>query len=507
MRRPFCTTLFLFLLLAGCGRKPLPNIVLFSIDTVRADHLGCYGNEMWETSPSPFMDQLASRGVLFEQCIATRGQTHPSLASMLTGKYPITHTLRENGHILPGNHKTFVQLLKEKGYDTAGFVSNIPKVENPTQAEDSPPNWWVRGFDRFDDGFGANYELYPKMERRKWEDQWAWDNRVEELATRWVRDHEPGEEKPFFLWTHFYDPHKPYLPHESSPDFQPDYKGILKPRITYDNGVPADRVTSFINEATRLNASMKEPEHRQVLSLYDSSLFGVDARFNRLLEELHKKKMLENTWIIITSDHGEELGDHNNYYFHGASIYDAVLRIPVIVTGPGVPQGKRVKSMVQNLDIASTVLELADIDQPEDMESHSLIPVILEDTDRFDRDFAVAEWQDLIYSYSDGVYKYIFNPEGACPVKPPYIKSGGFFNYERQELYHVQSDPDEKNNIITNHQDVVQDLRKKLVKWIREEGHSTNWNASQRSEGANQSLQALGYTGVGTKRRDVQFKK
>lgn len=484
--------------LAGCGpAQSPPNILLLSIDTLRADHLGCYGNDMWDRSPSPTLDRLASQGILFERCFAPRGQTVPSIASMLTGKYPISHSVRENHMLLSEKHITFIQRMKQNGYVTAGFASNLSMYLLPDK-ESSGPSWWARGLETFSDGYGGN--LWQETKGADIEDQWSWDGRIEKQTLEWIDRHDPKKGKPFFLWAHFYDTHKPYMPHESCPDFYPDYEGPLVPPVIEKNGRQKDRVTAYINEATRTNRPLPEKDHKRVLAWYDASLYGIDQRIDRILKALEEKGMLDNTWIFFTSDHGDELGDHNNYYYHGASIYDSVLWIPLIVKGPGTPIGQRRDSLVQNVDIAPTLLELAGVKVPSDMEGLSLLNVLRENDESGKREHAVAEWQDQIYSYSDGRFKYICNPNGVCPVKPPYIK-GGCFPYDFEELYDIIEDPLESRNILSGNEDVANGLKKKLWKWVGREGHERKMKREQANKEILELMKALGYTGGGFKKR------
>ena len=503
----FVSATILVAALTGCGDTSTPNIVLFTIDTLRADRLGCYGNDMWDESPSPTIDRLASEGVLFEQCYTPRGQTYPSIASMLTGKYPIAHAVRENGEWLPEKHTSFIQHLDMKRYATAGYVSNLTKEQNPFNPSGSEPNWWTRGLNEYGDGYGGNFAAETKM--APIENQWAWDERTEKQAIEWIERFDAGAGEPFFLWAHFYDPHKPYLPHSSCPDYYPEYEGPLEPETAVDmTGKPVDRVSEYINEATREGRPLSKADHKKVLALYDASLFGVDQRLDRILSNLEKKGMLENTWILFTTDHGEEMGDHNCYYYHGASIYNSVLRLPLIVTGPGVSTPRRIRCAVQNVDISPTILELAGSRVPSETGGVSLLDVIHGKKDEIGRDFVVAEWQHWIYSISEGGYKYIWNPRGALPVKPPYIKSGGHFEYGWEELYRVDADPGEKENIRKGNDETVRSLGKKLQRWLTQDGHDPEGKRSKATKESNEAMRALGYTGADTERvRGVKFKR
>lgn len=503
--------LFLFLLTGA----PPPSFVIISVDTLRADHLGCYGNDRWGRSPSPAIDRLAAAGLRFDNCFAPRAQTHPSMASMLFGTFPITHGLRENGLKPASGQTSFVQPLREAGYATAGFVANLKAMTLKSPAR---PTWWTHGFDKYGDGFGGRFQ-YETGDAVTMENQWAWDERVEKQALHWIERTSREQEKPFCLWVHFYDPHKPFVPNESCPDFYPDYEGPLDPLVEETDLGPFDRIGPLIRQATLEGRPLPPAEHEKILACYDASLAGVDRRIESILDALEKNGMMENTWIFFLSDHGEELGDHNNYYYHGASIYDSALRIPLIVKGPGSPCGEATSALVQNLEIAPTVLDLAGLTPPDQMEGYSIKNLLLGEEAGREREFAFAEWQDLIYSVSDGKTKYIFNPRGACPVKPPWGLAGPDgpfqpndrrargFSIDIEELYDLTVDRGERKNLAAVKPELARVMRGVLSAWLREPGRRTDRGLDEASpEELREIIQSLGYGGFDPDRREVRFR-
>ena len=497
-----------------------PCIVLFSVDTLRADRLGCYGNDRWETSPSPVADALAADGILFESFTAPRGQTHPSIASMLLGTYPITHGLRENGQKPRPGQTSFVALLADEGYATAGFAANLQafSVRTPRRAA-----WWTRGFESFGDGYGGD----PLGEtRRPLQDQWGWDHRVETQAIEWIRAHAAKGKEPFFLWVHLFDVHKPYLPDESCPVFMPGYNGPLAlPGRAAKAAAPEDydRITPAIDSATLSGRSLAPEDHDYVLACYDAGVAGADARIGRILKEMETAGLMENTWVVYTSDHGEELGDHNHYFYHGASIYESVLRLPLVVRPPdmvgnshdaeqpsdkrGDARGLRIGALCQNPDLAPTFLELAGIKPPGEMEGISLLEILTGKSQTAARTMSVAEWQDLIYSVSDGTLKYIFNPRVACPVKPPWVWTTDSpprgFVYEREELYDLLRDPGEKQNIAGSRPNVTAAFKKTLGRWLSDPARQEGFNdTTDLTPEDREILERLGYTAPTKGRRD-----
>jgi arylsulfatase A-like enzyme len=488
--------------------EPPPGIVLLTVDTLRADRLGCYGNDQWGRSPSPVADALAAQGLLFEQCIVPRGQTHPSIASLLLGKYPITHGLRENGQKPAPGQLSLAEVLRGAGYNTAGFAANLNAY---TLRSPRRPAWWTRGFETFGDGYGGD----PVTALRTVpQNQWLWDERVERQALEWIRGLRTREVRPFFLWVHFYDVHKPFLPHESYPDFYPEYEGPLEMARPGGPAGPAsaiDPITPAVDGATLAGESLAPNDHRKVLACYDAAVYGVDARIGRILDALDAQGLTETTWVVYSSDHGEELGDHNSYYYHGASIYDTVLRVPLIVRGPGVEPGFRTGALVQNVDLAPTLLEIAGARAPREMEGVSLLDLLAEPNGAA-REIAVAEWQDLIYSISDGRAKYIFNPKGACPLKPPWRAGAGpdaarGFVYDFEEYYDLEGDPLEQTNLAADRGPQIQAMRRELERWLAVPARRQGFDAGTLAPEEIELLEKLGYTAPGADRRDVRFRK
>ena len=319
-----CLWALALLLLGSCqssGDKKAPaktsaatpsplNLVLVTIDTLRADRLGCYGYSKVKT---PNLDALAQRGVLFENAISSAPLTAPSHASMFTGVYPTVHKVRDTGgFVLPSSQTTLAEILQGRGWDTAAFVgaSVLKKSFGFNQ-----------GFAVYDDQMpkpDANREMeFP--ERRAGE--------VVDRATRWL-DSQSG--KPYFLWVHVFDPHSPYDP---PPPFRQEYGG----------------------------------------SLYDGEVAYTDQQLGRLFEAVAKKSKPENTLIAVLSDHGESLSEHGEFT-HGIFLYDSTLRVPFLLAGPGIPAGLRVKPQVRNIDLLPTVLELMGSPAPQGVQGASLAP-------------------------------------------------------------------------------------------------------------------------------------
>ena len=290
--------------------RPL-NLVVVTIDTLRPDHLRCYGYGKIET---PSIDSIAKSGVLFENAVTQTPLTPPSHASIFTGLYPTRHHVRDTGgFILQPSSRTLATILQQHGWDTAAFVSSavLKKLFGFNQ-----------GFAIYDDQMpkpGNSRDFLPDPERSA--------AATVDRALGWL---EAQSGKPYFLWVHVYDPHMPYQP--PSP-----YKEKYKDRP------------------------------------YDGEIAYADHELGRLFDAVHKKSPADKTLIAVLSDHGESLGEHGEYS-HGVFLYDATLRIAFILSGPGVPAGMRVQPQARTIDFLPTVLELLGGKAPAEVQGTSLAP-------------------------------------------------------------------------------------------------------------------------------------
>jgi len=290
--------------------RPL-NVVLVTIDTLRPDHLHCYGYSKIET---PAVDSVASAGVLFETAVTQTPLTPPSHASIFTGLYPTVHHVRDTGgFVLQPGTTTLATILQRQGWDTAAFVSSavLKKLFGFSQ-----------GFAVYDDQMprpGSSRDFLEDAERPA--------SATIDRAVQWI---EARSGKPYFLWVHLYDPHMPY--HPPSP-FKETYR---------------DRP-------------------------YDGEIAYADHELSRLFAAIRKKSPADHTIIAVLSDHGESLGEHGEYS-HGVFLYDSTLRIAFVMSGPGIPTGLRVKQQVRAIDFLPTVLDLLGDKAPASVQGVSLAP-------------------------------------------------------------------------------------------------------------------------------------
>lgn len=428
-------------LLAGCGGPPAAgdvNVLLLTVDTVRADHLSSYGYAR-ETTPS--IDRLAAEGVLFSNVYAQRSGTWPSLTSILTSRHPRSHGVRANGEQLDPAVQTIAELLAARGYTTAAFLCNMINAPNRGFAE-------KQGFKTGDRDAAALRAVLP----------WLESNR----------------DRSFFLWVHLMGPHDPYTPGRGfSRKFDTGYRGPLDGK----------RLTLDAIYQGRLRLSRRALAH--IISRYDAKLAEVDSRVGAILDQLDRLDLADRTLVVFGSDHGEELYDHNFYFLHSASIYASALHVPLIVRLPGVlPAGARVDAVSENLDIAPTIFELLEVPTPAEFEGASLLGRIRGEKGEDAPGRAISELGSGVYSLRTGRWHYIYNPKG-------YRGQNGWFPVEREELYDVVSDPLEKRDLAAERRDVAHELWSDLDTWIGE--GPDEYRPQALSPEVRDELRALGY--------------
>lgn len=305
--------------------KRPPSIVLISIDTLRPDHLGCYG---YDLPTSPRLDAVCSQAVVFDQAIAHAPSTLPSHASILTSLVPQHHQASfENRRALPDEITTLAEVLAAQGYRTAAFTGG---------GQIDPLFGLGQGFEQYTVPAADNFEA------------------TVDAALRWLDG--LGDE-PFFLFLHSYQPHHPYDP---APEvlalFERGYDGPLAGAITVD-------------QVKAINASL-EPlpadDLAHVVASYDAEIREVDGAFGHLIDALDTRGLLDPSLLVFTSDHGEEFGEHGFVGWHSHTFYEELLRVPLFFKFPaGGPPAQRIDRMVRSIDIAPTVLKAVGSRVPE----------------------------------------------------------------------------------------------------------------------------------------------
>lgn len=310
-------------------RLARPNILLVSIDSLRADHLGAYG---YPRDTSPTIDGLAREGVLFEHAISSAPWTVPAHMTLLTGLPPEVHGVESRRERLSPDAVTLAEVLQDAGYTTAGFVSG-PTV--------------MRRYG-FDQGF-ASYDESMVEEKPALIGGVVTSpglvRLVDAFLTRW---HDGDRTQPFFVFLHMWDVHYDYVPPEDyARRFDPDYTGDLDGRDFERN--------------PRLTAGMDPRDLQHLVALYDGEIRYTDDHLAQIVGRLRALGLLDDTIVVVTSDHGDEFFEHGQKG-HAKTLYDEVLRVPLVVRYPQrIAPGRRVEAQVRAMDVAPTILGLAGV--------------------------------------------------------------------------------------------------------------------------------------------------
>ena len=353
-----------------------PNVLLITLDSVRADVVGAYGNtpRFTDRSPSPWLDRLASEGLLFENAYSTSSWTLPSHVSIFTGQPEMVHGVEQDGHQAPASLPLLSEELKSLGYRTAGFFSG-PYLD--------PAFGFARGFDQYRASYGDELR-YAKEKLRKSQERLkrvaeksskgklhtaleahAQAQRALELASHRDRSSkhiadaviaelEAKGSEPLFLFAHFFDPHYDYAPPtELAQAFDPDYTGTIDGR-------------DFIHDPRILERGPEGPVRRinerdlqHLWALYEAELCWSDSQVGRILDRLEELGLADDTLVIVTADHGDEFFEHGSIG-HRSTLFDELVHVPLIVRYPRtITEPRQIKTPVSLIEIAPTILKVA----------------------------------------------------------------------------------------------------------------------------------------------------
>jgi len=353
--RSYLATLLVALAFASCGGDPArpPNVLLISIDTLRHDHLSCYG---YERATSPAIDRIAREGALFERHISSSSWTLPAHAAIFTGLFDSGHGCTDVDKALEPRHTTIAERFQDNGYSTAGFFAG-PFLH--------PAFGFGQGFDRYADctSYGAALDAADPID-------WAKDDSTrrashEDIANprtfdafqSWFRER---DEKPFFAFVHLWDVHYDFTPPPPFDRmFDPEYEGWVNGR------------DFFFDE--RIGPKMDARDLEHLIALYDGEIAWTDTFIEKIRVELERAGVLDDTVIVLTSDHGTEFFEHG-WKGHRTTLYDEVIRVPLVVRYPkAVPAGTRVAAQTRSVDIAPTLVELCGLEPLRDVSGSSLV--------------------------------------------------------------------------------------------------------------------------------------
>jgi arylsulfatase A-like enzyme/Tfp pilus assembly protein PilF len=372
------------------------RVLLITIDTLRADYVGCYGSKLART---PTLDRIATEGVRFETAIAPTPITLPSHASIMTGLEPPLHGAHMNGKFrLEDDIPTLSERFRAARFATAAFVAAVVLDRRYGLA---------RGFDVYDDQMGFRRSVQAPSERTA--------DRVVDAALEWLKE---APER-FFVWVHLYDPHGAYNPPRG---FRPKLK----------EPIPDPEEIGVLAAAAAF-----------VPPMYAGEIYFSDTEIGRLLRSVRRRFGGDATLIVVTSDHGESLGEHGELS-HSLTLYDATQRVPLLMAGPGVPAGRVVSAPVRLVDVAPTILGLAGLAPLEGSSGVDLGPWM-----RGERDDSLVAYVETLTTHLNWGWSPVI---GVRTDRYKYLRT------VRPELYDLAEDPGELRNIAADRASVVEGL-------------------------------------------------
>jgi arylsulfatase A-like enzyme len=418
-----------------CARKEPPlNVVLISVDTLRADRLGAYGYTARPTSPR--IDALAAEALLFEVHVAAAPWTTPSHMSLLTGLVPTRHgvTGSDRGlrealkgerpiERLPEAITTLAEALAARGWATAAFTGGAtldPRIG-------------------FDQGFGEYDTSMVKLDRAK-------VGRV----LGWIDAHDEG---PFFLFWHTFEVHAPYL----APDFLGD---VLPPERARALGerleaIPERNGWKAVRAAKRVMRAYDAYDPEVTRALYDGGIRSFDRWLGLFVEGLQERGLWDRTLLVLTSDHGEQLGEEGRpapfgdgfYNVHGHALYEELIHVPLIIRIPGVPGGGRITPVTASIDVMPTILDVLDVPAPPEAQGRSLRP-LWERREDWTPEAALSESlseEEEMKSLRTERYKYLLTIDAASVAERgrSFVPSNA-----GRTLFDLLEDPDERRDLV-----------------------------------------------------------
>jgi len=420
-----------------------PNVLLIVIDTLRADHLGCYG---YEKTTSPQIDRFSKTGVQFQNVYCQMPTTGPSHAAIFTSRYPRNHGVLKNGWILPNTYQTIAETLKKNYYTTSAIVSSFVL---------SSKFGYSQGFDNYDDEISKEGSIpHSKLgeEHKVTEESEQRADITTRKAVNWIRKNRDDK---FFLWVHYYDPHWPYEPPKS-----------------------------YVKDFLKKNMNRNE----KIVANYDGEIRFVDDEVGKLLNAVKSLELDSNTLIIIMSDHGEGLGQHG-WMRHGMFLYDEQCRIPLIMKFPNViPENLRINNFIEAIDVAPSILDLLGLESEKGFIGKSFLPMFQgEKPFPFNpvflerRHYKAGKWGDVEirgnkFAVREKNFKYIWAPEK-----------------DTKELYKIDDDPKELYNVVKEYPNVADKLEQMIILWKKEQEAGKKILEQSIDQKSLDNLQSLGY--------------
>ena len=420
------------------GRKQhdLLNIIIITIDTLRADHLSTYGYE-YQTSPN--IDAFAEESLLFEFAYCPVPKTSASYASFMTGLHPFVHKTKPIMDALDQRHITLAEILKMKGYQ------NFAVVDNTNLAKEY----------NFDQGFDEYIEVWNEIEEKK---------ESTPFITKTITDFlEKKQNKPFFLWANYLETHTPYIPPQEFVEKRPAGRDLKKVK------------NKFIGTGNiKLDQNTNEG---YFLSLYDGAVKYIDSEMGKIFDLIYKKGYHKNSIIIFSADHGEALGEHNYYYSHGPLTFNASARVPLIVSLPEKKSG-RLKYPVSLMDVYPTILDKVGLSPPYDIQGIHLFK---------------KTQNRMIFIYGCNKSRAVVHHKyHSVNVTPAFSKR---LDINSHYLFNDLKDPFQKENLYKDKKKLFDFMDREYEKFLKKHGYLDNKQSKtpELSQKEIEALKSLGY--------------
>jgi len=438
------------------------NVLFIVIDAVRSDSLGCYGHSQ---SISPTIDKIARNGVLFKNAFCSINCTEPSLTSMFSGRYPASTGFYKHGERVL---KSDVQKL-----DDLDFLPEILHSLNyKTMAVDWLGRWHSRGYDYYSGGLKGQIrwslkkymakfpQLAIKFIRSLSKQKTIRPDNASRVTNRALKLIENNQNDNWFLFLHYWDTHTPYRP--PNKHINKDYLNV---REFEEIGTINEKIN---NQGWRDYFDFRldgAKNIKDVISKYEGSISYVDSEIGRIVKKLEKLQILDNTLIVITSDHGESLIEHGIYFDHHG-LYDETIHVPLVISYPNkLPKNKIVDGFVQHIDLVPTILDIVNCATKDTkLDGFSLLPLIFGTKTKVRNSiFVEEEYTQRKSSIRTDKYKYIYSSS----EKSATCKYCGIMHGDLEELYDLKNDAHETNNIIHEKTDEAAALKKELFDWMK----------------------------------------
>jgi arylsulfatase A-like enzyme len=446
--------LFLLNYMPGSKLNPelegYPNILVITLDTVRADHLPTYG---YPINTAPSFDKIAQESVVFDNALSGAAWSIPGHANLFTGRYPHNHDALTRSWSLKFDEVTMAEILRARGYDTAAFIGGNAWLKAKygfgqgfTTHKDRQDFFeFVKTFDKTSlrapvvsfvlPFISTNFETNIHNARRFTSifdlDKEKPAEEVNEQVFKWLDKNQ--DSGPFFMFINYYDPHDPY------------HLGIeFREQFTDEDHDYINEFKKTVDSAKRYD-DISQEDIEDIITLYDIELFYLDYHLGKLLEKFDELGLREDTLIIITSDHGEELYDHG-YFKHGRTLFQEIIHVPLLIHYPKEFEPRTIKKTVGIVDIFPTVLDVLEMEKPENLDGVSLFP-LMKNEGPYKREFMLSEIfgregiekarRQIAVSVDDWKLIEVLQWEDTSPGEEV-ITSG---------LYNLRTDPNEQKNL------------------------------------------------------------